>query len=140
MTPGYGQLLPAYGLRTRFHLVTKRGATVQALLAEDWQLAAFAGAPAAAEWLGEAEAEQLLAITPDTNVPPEIARVQLARILEGLNALKDPLDDLARRRGEEILEAHRRVRKAMRITGVAQRIEPKLSVDVLGVYMYLPLE
>ena len=72
--------------------------------------------------------------------PPEIARVQLARILEGLNALKDPLDDLARRRGEEILEAHRRVRKAMRITGVAQRIEPKLSVDVLGVYMYLPLE
>jgi hypothetical protein len=46
---------------------------------------------------------------------------------------------LARRRGEEILEAHRCVRKAMRITGVAQRIEPKLPVDVLGVYVYLPL-
>jgi len=125
-------------LRTRFHLVTKRGATEQALLAEDWQLAAFAGAPTAAEWLPEAEAERLLAIRPETNVAPEIARVQLARILDGMDALREPLNDLARRRGEEILDAHRRVRKAMRITGVAQRIEPKLPVDVLGVYVYLP--
>jgi hypothetical protein len=125
-------------LRTRFHLMTRRGETEQALLAEDWQLTAFAGAPTAAEWLGEAEAERLLAITPDTNVAPEIGRAQLGSVLEGLGALGDALNDLARRRGDEILDAHKRVRKAMRITGITQRIEPKLPVDVLGVYVYLP--
>ncbi len=127
-------------LRMRFHLVTRRATSEQALLAEDWQLTAFAGAPMAPEWLGEPEAERLLGITPDANIPPEIAKTQLARILDGLDALRDSLNDLARRRGEEILEAHKRVRKATRITGVAQRIDPKLPVDVLGVYVYLPME
>jgi superfamily II DNA or RNA helicase len=127
-------------LRARFHLVTKRGETERALLAEDWQLAAFAGAPTAPEWLAEEEAERLLAITPNANVPPDLARPQLARILDDFDTLRDRLNDLARRRGEEILEAHKRVRKAMRVTGVTQQIEPKLPVDVLGVYLYLPME
>jgi hypothetical protein len=38
------------------------------------------------------------------------------------------------------LEAHRRVRKAVRMTGVTQEIEPKLPADILGVYVYLPAE
>ena len=125
-------------LRTRFHLVTRRGVSEQELLAEDWQLAAFAGAPSAAEWLDEAEAERLLAIRPDANVPLEIARAHLRSVLDGLDALGESLSNLARRRGDEILDAHRRVRKAMRITGLVQRIEPKLPVDVLGAYVYLP--
>jgi hypothetical protein len=124
----------------RFHLVTKRGTTEQALLAEDWQLAAFAGPPTAPEWLAEEEAERLFAITPDANVPPDVARPQLARILDDFESLRGRLNDLARQRGDEILEAHKRVRRAMRVTGVAQRIEPKLPVDVLGVYLYLPME
>jgi hypothetical protein len=74
------------------------------------------------------------------HVPPDVARPQLARILDDFDALRDRLNHLARLRGEEILEAHKRVRKAMRVTGVNQRIEPKLPVDVLGVYVYLPAE
>jgi|GEM_PF-674434 len=125
-------------LRARFQLVMRRGQHEQELLAEDWQLAAFAGSPTAPEWLAEDEAERLLAITPDANVSADVARQQLARILDDFEALRDRLNDLARRRGEEILDAHRRVRKAMRLTGIVQRIEPTLPVDVLGVYVYLP--
>jgi hypothetical protein len=57
-----------------------------------------------------------------------------------VSACDDTLNDLARRRGQDILAAHKRVRKAMRITGITQRIEPKLPLDVLGVYVHLPLE
>ena len=69
-----------------------------------------------------------------------MARPQLARILDDFESLRGRLNDLARQRGDEILEAHKRVRRAMRVTGVVQRIEPKLPVDVLGVYLYLPME
>ena len=41
-------------------------------------------------------------------------------------------------RGEDLLNAHRRVRAAAQIRGVRYRVEPQLPVDVLGVYMYLP--
>ena len=57
---------------------------------------------------------------------------------EGLLAIKPKLIALAKERGEALLEAHRRVRKATRATGTSQRIEPKLPVDVLGVFVYLP--
>jgi hypothetical protein len=39
----------------------------------------------------------------------------------------------------EIREAHRRVRKAARLAGARLIVEPKLPVDVLGVYLYLPV-
>jgi len=47
-------------------------------------------------------------------------------------------DDAARVRGEELLDAHRRVRAAARQTGVSHRVEPQLPPDVLGIYIYLP--
>jgi len=35
---------------------------------------------------------------------------------------------------------HRRARKATRASGVTHRVEPKLPVDILGGYVYLPAE
>jgi superfamily II DNA or RNA helicase len=124
-------------LRHRFHLITRRGVSEQELLAEDWQLAAFAGAPDAPEWLAEAEAQRLLDLGPDANVAGDLARHHLGRIIGGLGAIRPRLEALAAARGAEILEAHHRVRRATKATGITQRIEPK-PPDVLGLYVYLP--
>lgn len=49
------------------------------------------------------------------------------------------LSELAVTRGQELLEAHTRVRGAARIQGVRHRVEAQLPPDVLGVYVYLPV-
>lgn len=126
-------------LRLRFHLVTKRGAEEKTLLAEDWQLAAFAGSPSSPDWLSEDEAQRLLDLAPDANMASDVARTHLDRIAGELDALQSRLKEIAATRGGEILEAHRRVRRATRVTGVTQRVEPK-PVDVLGLYVYLPAD
>ena len=58
--------------------------------------------------------------------------------LAGLAGQQAYLADIARKRGDELLDAHKRVRRATKTTGISQRIEPKLPVDVLGAYVYLP--
>ena len=55
-----------------------------------------------------------------------------------LAALQPYLDQAAIRRGEELLEAHRRVRTASQIKGISYRVEAQLPPDVLGIYVYLP--
>jgi hypothetical protein len=45
---------------------------------------------------------------------------------------------MAHERGAALLDAHRRVHRASRARGAAQRVEPTLPVDVLGLYVYLP--
>lgn len=125
-------------LRLRYHIVTKRGADERALLAEDWQLLGYRGSPESPEWLTEEEAERLLDTRPTANIAADLAQRQLEPVLAALKKQEAHLETIARRRGEELLEAHKRVRRATKATGVSQRIEPKLPVDVLGVYLYLP--
>lgn len=127
-------------LRLRYHILTRQAAGEKALLAEDWRLLVFAGAPSAPEFLSEEGGEALLRARPDGNVPGDLAATHLTRILEGISGLEERLREIAETRGQEILDAHRRVRKAARIAGVTQKIEPKLPLDVLGVYVYLPME
>ena len=52
------------------------------------------------------------------------------------------LNDLAERRGEELLDAHKRVRKAAYRSDERRpqyRVEPQLPPDVLGIFVYLPV-
>ena len=125
-------------VRFRYHILTKRGETEQALLAEDCQLLAFAGSPQNAQWLDGSVAEELLLAQPDANVHAEQARDFLQKVLDGFEALRPHLNEVAVQRGEELLEQHRRVRTAARMQGMSQRMEPQLPPDVLGVYVYLP--
>jgi superfamily II DNA or RNA helicase/predicted transcriptional regulator len=125
-------------VRFRYHILTKRGEVEQALLAEDCQLLAFAGSPQNAQWLDGSIAEELLLAQPDANVHAEQARDFLQKVLDGFEALRPHLNEVAVQRGEELLEQHRRVRTAARVQGVSHRVEPQLPPDVLGVYVYLP--
>ena len=50
----------------------------------------------------------------------------------------DPDVGLLGGRGEELLEAHQRVRLASKVRNVRYRVEAQLPPDVLGIFVYLP--
>lgn len=126
-------------VRYRYHIITRRSdGSETALLAEDCQLAAFAGPPRDPAWLPSDEAERLLLAEPEANVPPERKEYFLKQVMVEGESLKERLGVVAEERGEELLTAHRRVRTALEEKGVRYSVEPKLPPDVLGVYVYLP--
>ena len=123
-------------VRIRFDIVTKRGSSISTQLAEDAVLLSFEGVPAEARWLDEDAAHALVAAEPSGAVPDPVGTV--ASVLDGFDLLTAALDDVARARGETLLESHERVRQASRAAGVTYAVEPKLPVDVLGAYVFLP--
>jgi superfamily II DNA/RNA helicase len=126
-------------LRMRFHILTTIDGVTKPLLAEDSQLVAFRGAPSAAEWLEQTNAESLLNARPDENVTDDVARKFIRRVVDDLALLNSKLDEYTRKRGEELLAAHKRVRQAGQRRGIRETIEPQLPADVLGLYVFLPL-
>jgi len=139
-TSGVSRRTTVLLVRYRFHIVTIKGAQSVPLLAEDCRLLAFAGPPADPQWLGNGEAERLPALMPEGNVQPEQASMFVGKVVEGFPALARHLEEDAKTRGEELLAAHKRVRSAMKLVGVSHRVEPKLPPDVLGIYIYLPVQ
>jgi superfamily II DNA or RNA helicase len=127
-------------VRLRFHIITVRGVEERQLLAEDGQVLAFVGAPQHAEWLADSQAiEQILMATPDANVDADRTSYFLRQVIDQFDVLQPHLEQVARERGEELLAAHRRVRAAAQQRGVRYRVEPQLPLDVLGIYIYLPM-
>src|SRR5262249_20633420 len=108
------------------------------LLAEDAHLVAFAGSPQSPTWLPAEDAERLPEAEPDGNVLPDQAQTFLRRVVEGMESLRPKLAEIGRERGEQLLEAHRRVRQASRAKGVSHRVEAQDLPDVLGIFTYLP--
>jgi len=126
-------------LRLRFHILTARkDGEERALLAEACQVVAYKGSGADAEWLAPDDAEKLLTAKPSGNIAIDQARHFLERALGDLPALVPAFEKLAHERAARVLDAHERVRQATKARGIRHRIEPKLPVDVLGVYVCLP--
>lgn len=126
-------------VRFRYHIITRRGETERPLLAEDCQMLAFAGSPQNAEWLDTETAESLLVAEPEANITPEQQTEFIRKVVEGFDWLRPRLDQVAKQRGEELLEAHSRVRIASRAKDVSHRVEAQLPPDVLGIFVYLPI-
>jgi hypothetical protein len=126
-------------LRLRFDVVTIRNEIERRQLAEEARVVAFAGPPNEPDWLSPEEAENLLEMSPDANVAPELARQVLNRILDDFQHLYPHLEDEARRRAVALAETYRRLREGAAMTGVRFEVEPKLPADILGVYVYLPI-
>lgn len=125
-------------VRFRYHLVTKTKGEERQLLAEDSLTLAFEGSPENAQWLDPEFAEELLKADPDENIHPQQATEFVRRVVDGFEHIAPVLDDIAIRRGEELLDAHKRVRQASRHRGVRYEVEPHLPPDVLGIYVFLP--
>jgi hypothetical protein len=77
--------------------------------------------------------------SPDANILPDQAAEFIRKVNDDYFALEPKLRDVARERGEELLEAHTRVRTAARIQGVRHQIEAQSLPDILGIYVYLPV-
>jgi superfamily II DNA or RNA helicase len=127
-------------LRLRYDVVTRQREVERSQLAEECRLLAFAGPPDAPEWLDDAAAEALLRAKPDANIYPEQAAGFVRAVVEVFDQLRPRLEEEAGRRARALLDAHRRVREAAELRGVSYRVEPQVPVDLLGVYVYLPVD
>jgi hypothetical protein len=107
-------------------------------LVEDYKLLAFTGSTASPAWLTEEQAMKLLTAEPARNLDPAVKQLHAERIISRFSQLEAELVKAAELRAEEILDAHRRVRKAAKATGMSFAVERSGSPDVLGVYVYLP--
>jgi len=125
-------------VRFRYHIIQAQNNVERPLLAEDCRLLAFTGSPDAAVWLEEPKAERLLSAQPDSNISSDQALEFINKVNEGFDLLLPHLDQVAIQRGEELLEAHQRVRLANKIRNVHYRVEPQLPPDILGIFVYLP--
>ena len=126
-------------LRFRYHIVThKRGEEIP-LLAEECQVVGFAGREEQPTWLPSEAVENLLQATPDVNVQPQQQTQFISRTVAQLPVLQAALNGIAEQRGQELLDAHRRVRTAARQTGVRYTVRPQLPPDALGIYLLLPV-
>lgn len=126
-------------VRFRYHIIKeKKGEENKPLLAEECGLLAFTGSPENAVWLEKEEAEKLLQAVPDQNVNPDQARDFVQKVIDGFDSLRPHLDETAKQLGEQLLDAHQRVRIAAKQKGVQTHVEPNLPPDVLGIYVYLP--
>jgi superfamily II DNA or RNA helicase len=131
-------------LRLRHHIVTtRRNASGESqenqLLAEECIVAGFQGAPQHARWLAEAEAEALLDAEPAGNMLPQQAANFVRQVVDGIGHLRTAIDQLAVERAQELLEAHRRVRVASGGKHLRYDVRAQLPVDVVGMYVLLPV-
>ncbi len=124
-------------LRLRYHIISTVHGLSSSLLAEDALAAAFTGEPASPTWLAAEAVEALTAARSDANVPPDVAAHNLRLVTDKIEALQPTLRQFAKKRGEELLDAHRRVRTASGAQG-AFKLEDN-PPDVLGLYIYLPV-
>jgi len=125
-------------LRFRFHILTTRAGSETRLLAEECRLLAFEGAPESAKWLEGETAEALLCAEPSANIEPDQQAVFVQKVLDGFDTIRPHLKKAAEARADELLDSHRRVRKAAKERGVTHRVEAQDEPDVIGIYVYLP--
>jgi len=126
-------------VRFRFHIKTIEQDSQKELLAEECRVFGFEGSPKNADWLPSEKIESLLIASPDANIAPEVATNFLVEIVDNQEDLTPYFEKRAEKLGQEILEAHRRVRTSARITGVRHQVEAKLPPDIIGFYVFLPV-
>lgn len=126
-------------LRYRFHLDVPVREGTRSLIAEDSELVAFRGSPDAPTFLARDEVAALVHAAPHANIPPDQASTAAAGAIAKVGQLADQLAARADVRAEQLLESHRRVRVGAGASRQGLRVRAQRPVDVLGVYVYLPV-
>jgi superfamily II DNA or RNA helicase len=122
--------------RFRYHLKQSQ-ADENAILCEEIVPLAFTGMVDNPVWIEDDKSQILLNATPVQNLTQTLTDQQIALLIETLPVIRLQLDMVAGERAQQQLEAHTRVRKALRAGGQTL-IEPVLPVDILGAYVLLP--
>jgi superfamily II DNA or RNA helicase len=123
--------------RFRYHL-KPRVSEETTLLCEEIVPLAFRGSSQAPEWIEGEEAEMLLTARAEANLSASLVDQQLPTLLDPLPDVQTALGEVAKLRAARQLEAHERVREALRTKAKVQ-IMPVLPVDILGAYLLLPM-
>jgi hypothetical protein len=97
-----------------------------------------ARSPQSAAWLDDDQAVTLIDVDREAGVPPEQAVDFGSRFVDGHAAISPHQCDAAKRRGEALLKAYRRVRQGSRLKGVSRRVEPRRPPDVPDISVFLP--
>ena len=125
-----------YLLRLRSRLTIRRADRVRDMLAEEaLALAAESGSPP--RLLSHEETLQLMQAEVSRNMPVERRNREIDTALEELAERTGQFEEFARRRADELLADHRRVREAAQARG-EYRVHPQLPVDVMGLYLLIP--
>ena len=126
-------------LRFRFHVDLPSSTGIHQEVCEEARFVAFTGSPEKPDWLDVGDVNPLLAATPDGNVDPEFGAELIEAVAESTATWYTHLGELADDLALELLDAHRRVRSG---AGTARRglaVTAQKPVDVLGVYIFLPV-
>lgn len=123
-------------LRLRSQLRIRRNDTTRELIAEEAVAVAITGREAP-RLLAPADTLSLMSTTPSRNMTPEMRQRQVVDVLDQLQGWQPALEEIAHQRARDLLEDHRRVRKAARARGNDEVI-PQLPVDIIGAYVLLP--
>lgn len=126
-------------VRGRYHIVTKRISGENRVLAEDCVLVAFSGAPESPNWLTDEQAQELLGAEAHGNIAADLASEFIQEVIDHYSNLQPELEAIVSQRADALLEAHRRVRIASKNRGVRYEVIPQMPVDVLGIYVFLPM-
>jgi|CXWK01.1.fsa_nt_gi superfamily II DNA or RNA helicase len=128
-------------VRFRYQLVVRRqNKAVQTMLAEEAQVLAFTGSPDQPHWIdaGAAPPGDLLNASVAGNVTTETARDFLAEALGAIDGWGSALEARAQSGAARLAEGHANVRDQAKMAGSVE-VTPALPVDVLGVYVLLPM-
>ena len=107
-------------------------------LAEELIVAGFEGRPGSLTWLDEARALGLLETAPSAGNLSQAETIEVLRqALEWLPQIEQEMNAIANARAVALLESHRRVRQATHTGRVT--IRPQLPLDVLGLFVLLPV-
>ncbi len=122
--------------RFRYHL--RSGATqTESILCEEIVPLAFADMEKEIMWLGVNESELLLNARPEQNLIQSAIDQQGALLFDALPSIQESLKVVAEDRAKSQLQAHERVREALR-TKKQVTVTPVFPVDILGAYVLLP--
>ena len=126
-------------LRLRFNLLTKFKDYEKTLFAEECQVVAFSGPPEKPQWLDRESALSLLSVEPDDIIYPEQAISFVSRVVSGYKNLIPYIEKIAYSQAQALEEANLSVRESAKIKGIKYKASPLLPVDVIGIYVFLPV-
>ncbi len=134
-----------YLLRLRSHLkVEKRGedgrfAPFRSLLAEECLGVAVHGGEAAGETIADGDVLSLLSLEPGRNMQEGHKTRLIREALDSLPEQEETFNRVASERARTLLSDHRRIRAASDARGLRYDVVPALPVDVIGIYVFLPM-
>lgn len=143
-TAGVDTRTTVYLLRLRHQIAVEqrdkdgRHVPAKSLLAEECLGVAVRGT-AAPDVLNDADALTLLSLEPGRNMEDGQKTRLIAQAIDAIAELEPQFDAIARRRAEDLLADHRRIREASDARGVRYTVSPALPVDKIGVYVLMPM-